>query len=348
MILHILIHADFETSSVLLDWARERSLEVRIIQRHRGEQLPSLSEVELLAVLGGPMSAYDPIPWIEEEAAYLAQAEKTGIKILGLCLGSQLLAKALGARVYPGSQPEIGWFPVQSSPDSLEAFPEVPQTWRVFHWHGDTYDPPAGVFPLGLSEITPCQGFFRPPQLLALQFHPEVTPEEIRGFEQAENRSLGMSPEDLALTAGNQALFRKMLDRWLQGIPNPPSCPLCSALAFPLVLDNPLDSEDVKQEFPDQFLNLRVPDPELLLFYRNTERRLLECPGCGRSFLYSQKPSGRKDWVKEVLVPLNPAGKQEELNQVEKEAGRQAQDFKTTYEANLPRIREAVARLREG
>ena len=133
----------------------------------------------LVIILGGPIGVYDDqdYPFIKHELHLLQQRLKVDAPTLGICLGAQLMARALGAKVYPGTDKEIGWFPIklttagETSPLRYLAQPEE----AVLHWHGDTFDLPEGAVHLASSEKYPNQAFTWGNLGLALQFHPEVT-----------------------------------------------------------------------------------------------------------------------------------------------------------------------------
>ena len=134
---------------------------------------------DLIVVLGGPIGAYDEAdyPFLVDERALLERRIAADRPLLGICLGAQLLAKALGARVYPGGRKEIGWGPVdftdagRLSPLAHLGDPATP----VLHWHGDTFDLPAGAVRLASTALYQNQAFAVGDALLGLQFHPEVT-----------------------------------------------------------------------------------------------------------------------------------------------------------------------------
>ncbi|MGB5592964.1 MAG: glutamine amidotransferase, partial [Crocosphaera sp.] len=136
-------------------------------------------EPALVIILGGPIGVYDDqdYPFIRDELHLLQQRLKVDAPTLGICLGAQLMARALGAKVYPGTDKEIGWFPIkltiagETSPLRYLAQPGE----AVLHWHGDTFDLPEGAVHLASSEKYPHQAFTWGNLGLALQFHPEVT-----------------------------------------------------------------------------------------------------------------------------------------------------------------------------
>ena len=146
-----------------------------------GHPLPSIAEFDWLIVMGGPMGVYDEIkfPWLNEEKSFIRQSIDSGKIVLGICLGAQLIANALGARVIKNQYREIGWFPIERKIDAEEsAMADVfPEKLEVFHWHGDTFDIPKGAKLLASSEACRNQGFIIDSHVLGLQFHLETTSE---------------------------------------------------------------------------------------------------------------------------------------------------------------------------
>lgn len=137
---------------------------------------------DLLVVLGGPIGAYedDRYPFIPEELRLIERALKANVPVLGICLGAQLLARVLGARVYPGPHKEIGIAPIELTPEgSASCLRHLAPTRHVFHWHGDTFDLPAGAVRLASTANTPNQAFALGPKVLGLQFHIEAEPSRI-------------------------------------------------------------------------------------------------------------------------------------------------------------------------
>jgi len=136
-----------------------------------------------LVVLGGPMNVdeTDRYPILAAEVGWIRDAVNAGLPVLGICLGSQLLAKALGSPVYPNPIKEIGWYAIELTQDALtdRLFAGCSSRPTVFQWHGDTFDLPHGAVHLASSELCPHQAFRYGEQAYALQFHLEVTPELI-------------------------------------------------------------------------------------------------------------------------------------------------------------------------
>jgi GMP synthase-like glutamine amidotransferase len=132
--------------------------------------------------MGGPMSVNDPLPWIAQEVDVIRRAFAAHIPVLGICLGSQLMAKALGAKVFGGPCMELGWLPIHKTRESLWS-EALPDQFDVFHWHGETFELPDGAELLFASDKFAHQGFALGPHL-ALQFHVEVTAEMIEQWLQ--------------------------------------------------------------------------------------------------------------------------------------------------------------------
>jgi GMP synthase-like glutamine amidotransferase len=163
----------------IANWLNARGASVSWTRFHDASAvLPSPADVDFLIVLGGPMSVNDEavLPWLVEEKRFIGEFVRADKPVLGICLGAQLMANALGARVYPGPQKEIGWFPIEGLPvpEGCFAFPEIAE---VFHWHGETFDLPAGAVRLARSAVCANQAFQYGPRAIALQFHLETTPE---------------------------------------------------------------------------------------------------------------------------------------------------------------------------
>ncbi len=171
-------HVPFEGPGNIETWAGERGHAFRIVRLYDGERLPDLNSFELLVVMGGPMSVHDEAEyeWLRPEKALVAQCLKQNKFVLGVCLGSQLLAEALGTPVYRNRVKEIGWFPIQMLPEASGSFsiPGLPATLDVLHWHGETYSLPPGCVHLAKSEGCAVQAFEHP-SALGLQFHLEAT-----------------------------------------------------------------------------------------------------------------------------------------------------------------------------
>ena len=182
---HYLQHVPFEGLGSIEPWLRGAGYEITSSPLFRSAELPELEMVDLLIVMGGPMSVNDEdeFPWLIAEKRFVRCAIEAGKPVLGICLGAQLIASSLGARVYRNRCKEIGWFPVQGVPrPGLSSTFPFPPTMEVFHWHGDTYDLPPGAVLLARSEGCPNQAFQIGSRVIGLQFHLETTPESARAI----------------------------------------------------------------------------------------------------------------------------------------------------------------------
>jgi GMP synthase-like glutamine amidotransferase len=184
MNLHVLQHHGCEGPGEIAAWAEARGATVATTHLYRGEPLPAPSDVDLLVVMGGPMNIYQDRnhPWLRGERAFIAAHIASGKPAVGVCLGSQFLADALGGRVIQNPKIEIGWLPVKFSREARTNLPFLPEAQEVMHWHGDTFELPEGAVRLATSEGCVNQGFLYENRVLALQFHPEMTRDGISGL----------------------------------------------------------------------------------------------------------------------------------------------------------------------
>src|SRR6185312_12926768 len=171
MRIECLQHVPFEGPGNIQAWAAERGHDFHIVRLYAEERLPELDSFDMLVVMGGPMSVHDEAyyEWLRPEKALVAECVKQKKFVLGVCLGSQLLAEVLGTMVYRNGVKEIGWFPIQLKTGAVGLFCNF-----VLHWHGETYNLPPGCTLLAESEGCAVQAFEHP-SALGLQFHLEVT-----------------------------------------------------------------------------------------------------------------------------------------------------------------------------
>jgi GMP synthase-like glutamine amidotransferase len=188
----VLQHVEFEGPAAVADWAAARGFPLRVFHLYRDTTLPSLSDFDMLTVMGGPMSANDEarLGWLGPEIALVREAIAADKIVLGICLGAQIIAKALGARVYPGGTKEIGWFPVQRT-GSHSLFDGLPDSFTTFHWHGETFDLPHEATSLAKSKITETQAFAVGQRVLGLQFHMEATAQSVRALLEGAGHEIG-------------------------------------------------------------------------------------------------------------------------------------------------------------
>jgi GMP synthase-like glutamine amidotransferase len=173
-------HIAFEGPGTFALWAQARGHELEIVAVYQNKPLPSPETFDALLVMGGPMNVYqdDIYPWLTKEKSYIRSAIAAGKHVIGVCLGAQLIAHALGASVSQGANKEIGWFPIQPSSDCPASVP-LPDELRVLHWHGDSFEIPSGAQAIAASEACANQGFLYRDRVLALQCHLEMTPQSL-------------------------------------------------------------------------------------------------------------------------------------------------------------------------
>lgn len=181
---HCIQHVPFETPGCIEPWLREAGFEITNTRLFEATRFPDPGDIDILIVMGGPMSVNDErtIPWLVDEKQFIRKSISTGVSVLGVCLGAQLIASATGARVYRNHRKEIGWFPVRGiDPANPSAF-RFPPSLSVFHWHGETFDLPPGGALLAKSDACENQAFQIGPNVVGLQFHLEMTPSGARAL----------------------------------------------------------------------------------------------------------------------------------------------------------------------
>ena len=203
MRIHIIQHVAFEGPGAIAEWARERGHSISVTEQFRRGQLPPVDDFDFLVIMGGPMTANDEakFDWLAGEKQLIAEALREEKAILGVCLGAQLLAQALGARVYSNREKEIGWFPVRLTlaAERSKLFSGLPARMTVLHWHGETFDLPQGAVHLAETNLCRNQAFELDGRALGLQFHLEVQPQ---GLERLiENSVADLAPAPAVQTA---------------------------------------------------------------------------------------------------------------------------------------------------
>ena len=172
-----------------------RKIPYTIVEMSKGEEMPQADDFDTLIMMGGPMSVNeaDIYPYIKEEERLVRNFIAKGKRVFGVCLGAQIMAKALGAGVYTGHEQEIGWYDIELTAEGLKdplmqklaVHPHGGDFWRrfkVFHWHGETFDIPEGAVRLARSELYPNQAFRYGSKAYAFQFHIEVNKDIISGW----------------------------------------------------------------------------------------------------------------------------------------------------------------------
>ncbi|MCE5211749.1 MAG: gamma-glutamyl-gamma-aminobutyrate hydrolase family protein [Deltaproteobacteria bacterium] len=176
---HYLQHVPFEGLGSIEPWLKTAGYEITNTRFFKSPELPDLKTIDLLVIMGGPMSVNDEdkFPWLVSEKKFIGDAISSGKPVLGICLGAQLIANAAGARVYRNSVKEIGWFPINGISSDDQSVFRFPPSIKVFHWHGETFDLPYGATHLAKSNACENQAFQLGKSVIGLQFHLETTPQ---------------------------------------------------------------------------------------------------------------------------------------------------------------------------
>ncbi|QEP44024.1 amidotransferase [Ectothiorhodospiraceae bacterium BW-2] len=227
----ILQHVPFEGAGSIEPWLNRHHYQSQICHLYRGDPLPKVESLSLLIIMGGPMSVNDEefYPWLVAEKSAIATAISLQIPTVGICLGAQLMANALGAAVYPNPEKEIGWFKVTAPPSRLP----LPRQFNAFHWHGETFDLPPNSQRLASSALCRHQAFLIGDYALGLQFHIEITPESVQalithcGDELTEAPSapaIQTAKEMLAAPPSHYVALNQMMDQLLSALTHQRSC----------------------------------------------------------------------------------------------------------------------------
>jgi GMP synthase (glutamine-hydrolysing) len=194
-----------EGPGTIEDFLREGNISFRIIELYSGEVSPSLEDFDTLVIMGGPMAVYkmDKYPHLVMGSRIIREAINRDMRVLGICLGAQMVAYCLGAEVYKGPVEEIGWYAIELTGEGIKdplmrrlaIHPQVGDFWRrfeVFQLHGDTFDIPLGAALLASSELYKNQAFRYKNNVYGFQFHIEVTKKIIQEWfeDRAEVNSI--------------------------------------------------------------------------------------------------------------------------------------------------------------
>lgn len=196
MNIHILQHLSFETPGMITHWAKENKHTPTFTYLFQsGHTYPKPGDIDMLIILGGPMGVYEENlhPWMKAEKQFIKQCIASDKIVVGICLGAQLLADALGAKVYKHTTFEIGFYPVLKTlaAEKDAIFQNLPEEWMVFHWHGDTFELPAQTTLLFKSDGCKNQAFRRG-KCIGIQFHPEADQKLIMNMVQHTKQELVM------------------------------------------------------------------------------------------------------------------------------------------------------------
>jgi GMP synthase-like glutamine amidotransferase len=228
MHIHYFQHDHFEDLGYIGNWAIKHNSTTSFTRFDVSPHLPQMEGFDWLVVLGGKMGVNDSseYPWITEEIAFIRQAIEKGKTVIGICLGSQLVASALGAKVYKNKEPEMGFWPVTFLPTASidPVFRNFPKEISAMHMHFDTFTLPEGAINMANSPVTQCQAFRKGNTVFCFQFHFEITPQNAAIFIKETEPELvpgryTQTPDQMnalaTCLAANNAIFEKVLDEIL-------------------------------------------------------------------------------------------------------------------------------------
>ncbi len=186
MRVHIIIHAPFEKPGVIGTWVIRNGHALSYTHTYRGEQLPEISEIDFLVIMGGPQSPLelDKYPYLRDEIALTKLAIDQKKSVLGICLGAQIIAESLDAKTERSPHKEVGVFPIHLTNEGINdpIFKNLPKSFNVMHWHNDMPGVPVGSTILAYSDGCPRQIIRFNERVYGLQCHMEMTDELITGM----------------------------------------------------------------------------------------------------------------------------------------------------------------------
>lgn len=224
----VIKHVAGEGPGLLAEELDRRHLQHRTVEFSQAHTLPAIEDVAGAIVLGGPMNVDETgrFPFLAAEREWLATLLDTSTPVLGICLGSQMMARARGAVVRPNGKKEIGYYPIRLTGEGRRdpLFAGLPDEFETFHWHGDRFEIPSGSANLATSEICDRQAFRVGERAYALQFHPEITATMIRSWVakgEEELREVGISSASLlnndVRLAASQIHSRRIMGNFFGG-----------------------------------------------------------------------------------------------------------------------------------
>lgn len=218
--IHYLQHVAFEGPGCISEWAVTGGHKLTSTKLYDNEPLPDINDIDWLIIMGGPMSVNDAatISWLNPEKEFISKCIQAGKTVIGICLGSQLIASVLGAAVYGNEHKEIGWFPIYKPGNTPNFLFDDNNVLHVFHWHGETFNLPEGATLLAGSEACKNQAFLYGDRVLGLQFHLEVTQnsleqmitfgkEDIDGTKYTQPAGVILAQQDL-VAQNNRHMYR--------------------------------------------------------------------------------------------------------------------------------------------
>ncbi len=219
MRIHSLQHVPFEDIGSLMHDVQTQGHQLDTTHWYQGDSSPSLDSFDVLIVMGGPMGVYDEdlYPWLATEKKLIGDAIAAGKKIIGICLGAQLIACVLGAKVTRNAHREIGWFPLQINPQSTHPVANIlANCTKVFHWHGDTFALPPNAQLIASSQACENQAYVIDNQIYGFQFHLETTEKSVSALikhcaEDLENATYVQTAEEIMQNNENFIAINKAM-----------------------------------------------------------------------------------------------------------------------------------------
>jgi len=197
----VIKHVEIEGPGLIEYCLRQEKIPYRIVNLETGARLPKINDLSHIIILGGPMNVYeeDRYPFLRDEDLFIKEAIQRGKAILGICLGAQLIAKALGAKVFKAPVKEIGWYDVSLTDEGTKdpLFSSLPKKFSVFQWHEDTFEIPKSGKLIATSSSVPHQAFRYGENAYGLQFHLEVTREMIQEWMKTYEEEFEGAPPPL-------------------------------------------------------------------------------------------------------------------------------------------------------
>ena len=191
MHIHFIQHMPFEHPASIADWAAEKNHTTTYTKVFENASFPAMNAFDMLVIMGGVMGVYEEeeYAWMFAQKTFIKTAIEAKKKVLGICLGAQFIAESLGAKVFPHTIKEIGWFEVEKvTPHKLTQ--KLPQVFTTFHWHGDTFNLPGNAIHLFKTEGCAQQGFVYNDHVAGLQFHMEIKEDLLNGMTENERAEL--------------------------------------------------------------------------------------------------------------------------------------------------------------